>query len=344
MTRACDGMVNYLLFRDSLPARHRDRPQAAGSPRWVWYDPEPRDERQPDPADRAPLDERPTHRPSEAFWPYAELSEHPTDEELAALDPDLAEALFEQAERPFSVTLSFPPFKGDDYERAVELAKASAEYRSVGEGTSLRHRARFYPTDVDALHALYTLVGSADDCEVLIDDRRRRSRASCGCRCSGCCVCAGRAFEPDPDLTRPDLTMRALLSVSDKTGLIDFARGLIDRGVELVSTGGTARALAEAGLAVTGVSAVTGFPEMMDGRVKTLHPAVHGGILARRRRPDDLAAIAEQGITPIDLVVVNLYPFAQTATSDASVDELIEQIDIGGPAWCAPRRRTSRMC
>ena len=126
--------------------------------------------------------------------------------------------------------------------------------------------------------------------------------------------------------------MRALLSVSDKTGLIEFARGLIDRGVELVSTGGTARALAEAGLAVTGVSDVTGFPEMMDGRVKTLHPAVHGGILARRRRPDDLAAIAGQGITPIDLVVVNLYPFAQTAASDASVDELIEQIDIGGPS------------
>ena len=126
--------------------------------------------------------------------------------------------------------------------------------------------------------------------------------------------------------------MRALLSVSDKTGLIDFARGLIDRGVELISTGGTARALAGAGLAVTGVSEVTGFPEMMDGRVKTLHPAVHGGILARRRRPDDLAAIAGQGITPIDLVVVNLYPFAQTAASDASVDDLIEQIDIGGPS------------
>ncbi len=126
--------------------------------------------------------------------------------------------------------------------------------------------------------------------------------------------------------------MRALLSVSDKTDLIDFARGLIDRGVELVSTGGTARALAEAGLAVTGVSDVTGFPEMMDGRVKTLHPAVHGGILARRGRPDDLAAIAGQGITPIDLVVVNLYPFAQTAASDAPVGDLIEQIDIGGPS------------
>ena len=86
------------------------------------------------PPDRASLDERPTHRPSESFWPYAELSEQPTDEELAALDPDLAEALFEQAERPFSVTLSFPRFESDDYERAVELAKASAEYRSVGEG------------------------------------------------------------------------------------------------------------------------------------------------------------------------------------------------------------------
>ena len=95
---------------------------------------------------------------------------------------------------------------------------------------------------------------------------------------------------------------------------------------------------------MTGVSAVTGFPEMMDGRVKTLHPAVHGGILARRHRPDDLAAIAGQGITPIDLVVVNLYPFAQTAASDASVDELIEQIESAAPAWCAPRRRTSRMC
>ena len=126
--------------------------------------------------------------------------------------------------------------------------------------------------------------------------------------------------------------MRALLSVSDKTGLIDFARGLIDRDVQLVSTGGTARALADAGLAVTSVSDVTGFPEMMDGRVKTLHPAVHGGILARRGRPDDLAAIAGQRITPIDLVVVNLYPFAQTASSDAPVDELIEQIDIGGPS------------
>ena len=110
--------------------------------------------------------------------------------------------------------------------------------------------------------------------------------------------------------------MRALLSVSDKTGLVDLGRALARRGAELVSTGGTARALAEAGLPVTPVSAVTGFPEMLDGRVKTLHPAVHGGILARRGRPDDLEAIRAQGIQPIDLVVVNLYPFARTAASD----------------------------
>src|ERR1700682_2536761 len=97
---------------------------------------------------------------------------------------------------------------------------------------------------------------------------------------------------------------RALLSVSDKTGIVDVGRSLAARGFELVSTGGTARALAEAGLAVTSVSAVTGFPEMMDGRVKTLHPKVHGGILARRDRPDDLASAAAHGIGLIDIVVV----------------------------------------
>ena len=127
--------------------------------------------------------------------------------------------------------------------------------------------------------------------------------------------------------------MRALLSVSDKTGLVELARGLAERNVELVSTGGTARALRDAGLAVMAISEVTGFPEMMDGRVKTLHPAVHGGILARRHRPDDLSALAHQGIRPIDMVVVNLYPFASAATRpDTSFDELIEQIDIGGPS------------
>ncbi len=126
--------------------------------------------------------------------------------------------------------------------------------------------------------------------------------------------------------------MRALLSVSDKTGLVDLGRALLRRGAELVSTGGTARALADAGLPVTAVSEVTGFPELLDGRVKTLHPAVHGGILARRGRPDDLEAIRVQGIRPIDLVVVNLYPFARTAASDAAVGELLEQIDVGGPS------------
>ena len=127
--------------------------------------------------------------------------------------------------------------------------------------------------------------------------------------------------------------MRAILSVSNKTGLVDLGRGLASLGVELVSTGGTARALAAEGLPVTNVSDVTGFPEMMDGRVKTLHPAVHGGILARRSRPDDLAAIARHGITPVDLVVVNLYPFAEAAQkTDLPFDDLVEEIDIGGPS------------
>ena len=126
---------------------------------------------------------------------------------------------------------------------------------------------------------------------------------------------------------------RALLSVFDKTGIIELARGLVDRGFDLVSTGGTARALVEAGLDVTSVSDLTGFPEMLDGRVKTLHPAVHGGILARRDHPDDLQAIAGLGIQPIDVVVVNLYPFAQTAKQEGlAFDDLVEQIDIGGPS------------
>ena len=127
--------------------------------------------------------------------------------------------------------------------------------------------------------------------------------------------------------------MRAILSVSDKTGLVELARGLSERGTELISTGGTARAIAAAGLPVVNVSDVTGFPEMMDGRVKTLHPAVHGGILARRHRPDDLEAIRAQGITPIDVVVVNLYPFGKAAENpDTPFDGLVEEIDIGGPS------------
>ena len=126
---------------------------------------------------------------------------------------------------------------------------------------------------------------------------------------------------------------RALLSVSNKTGLTSLASGLHRLGYELVSTGGTARALSEAGLPVTSVSAVTDFPEMMDGRVKTLHPRIHGGILARRGVTEDLEAASRHGIGLIDVVVVNLYPFTRTAArSDAPLDELIEQIDIGGPS------------
>jgi phosphoribosylaminoimidazolecarboxamide formyltransferase/IMP cyclohydrolase len=126
---------------------------------------------------------------------------------------------------------------------------------------------------------------------------------------------------------------RALISVSDKTGLLDFARGLTTRGYELVSTGGTASTLQQAGLPVISVPEVTGFPEMMDGRVKTLHPMVHGGILARRTRPDDLAAATQHGITLIDLVVVNLYPFVKAASkADTPFESLIEEIDIGGPS------------
>ncbi len=127
--------------------------------------------------------------------------------------------------------------------------------------------------------------------------------------------------------------MRALLSVSDKTGLVDLARGLAARNVELVSTGGTAKTLSDAGLPVTLVSDITRFPEMLDGRVKTLHPAIHGGILARRSRQDDMATLVGHGITPIDLVVVNLYPFAAAAArADVDVPGLVEEIDIGGPS------------
>lgn len=128
--------------------------------------------------------------------------------------------------------------------------------------------------------------------------------------------------------TRP--VRRALLSVSDKAGILEFAQALSSRGVELLSTGGTARLLADAGLAVTEVSDYTGFPEMMDGRVKTLHPKVHGGILGRRGQDD--AIMAQHDISPIDMVVVNLYPFAQTVTREGcSLEDAVENIDIGGP-------------
>ncbi len=126
---------------------------------------------------------------------------------------------------------------------------------------------------------------------------------------------------------------RALLSVSDKTGVTDFAHGLAKLGWELLSTGGTARALRDAGIATTDVGSVTGVPEMLDGRVKTLHPAVHGALLARRDRPEHMATLTEHRITPIDLVVVNLYPFRETAAKKGvSPSEVIENIDIGGPS------------
>ncbi len=130
----------------------------------------------------------------------------------------------------------------------------------------------------------------------------------------------------------PRRVTRALLSVSDKSGLIEFARALAGHGVALVSTGGTAKAIADAGLKVTDVSDLTGFPEMMDGRVKTLHPKVHGGLLAIRNNAEHAKAMKDHGIAPIDLLVVNLYPFEATVDKGASEEDCIENIDIGGPA------------
>src|SRR3954447_6361658 len=130
----------------------------------------------------------------------------------------------------------------------------------------------------------------------------------------------------------PQRVARALLSVSDKTGLTNFARELTGLGIELISTGGTSRALAEAGLAVRDVADLTGFPEMMDGRVKTLHPKVHGGLLAIRDDKQHAAAMQAHDIAAIDLLVVNLYPFEATAAKGAGFDDCVENIDIGGPA------------
>jgi phosphoribosylaminoimidazolecarboxamide formyltransferase/IMP cyclohydrolase len=130
----------------------------------------------------------------------------------------------------------------------------------------------------------------------------------------------------------PRPVRRALISVNDKTGLASFATALAGHGVALVSTGGTAKALSTAGLKVTEVAEATGFPEMLDGRVKTLHPAIHGGLLARRDRPDHLAALAQHGIGEIDLLVCNLYPFAETVASGANREDCVENIDIGGVA------------
>jgi len=136
---------------------------------------------------------------------------------------------------------------------------------------------------------------------------------------------------------------RALLSVSDKTGIVDFARALQELGVELLSTGGTAKAIREAGIAVTEVSEHTGFPEMLDGRVKTLHPTIHGGLLARRDLPEHLKAMEEHEIDPIDLVAVNLYPFRETiAKPGCTLEDAIENIDIGGPAMVRSAAKNHR--
>src|SRR3984893_1422769 len=148
---------------------------------------------------------------------------------------------------------------------------------------------------------------------------------------------------PDGDLVTPDTAgveradpgevrvRRALLSVSEKAGIVDFARGLEELGVEIVSTGGTSRARAPAGIAVRSIEDFTGFPEVMDGRVKTLHPRLYAGLLARRDDDAHLQAAAELQIEPVDLVCVNLYPFEQTVARGASDEEVIENIDIGGP-------------
>src|SRR5215470_10648640 len=136
---------------------------------------------------------------------------------------------------------------------------------------------------------------------------------------------------------------RALLSVSDKSGLVEFARALAARSIELISTGGTRKALAEAGLGVRDISEITGFPEMMDGRVKTLHPRVHGGLLALRDNEEHVAAMKQHEIEPIDLVVVNLYPFAETIKREGVPrEEAIEQIDIGGPAMIRSAAKNAR--
>ncbi|MDO9198500.1 MAG: bifunctional phosphoribosylaminoimidazolecarboxamide formyltransferase/IMP cyclohydrolase, partial [Rhodoferax sp.] len=129
------------------------------------------------------------------------------------------------------------------------------------------------------------------------------------------------------------MSMNALLSVSDKTGIVEFAQALHALGIKLISTGGTAKLLAEQGLPVTEVAELTGFPEMLDGRVKTLHPKVHGGLLARRDLPEHMAALKEHAIDTIDLLVVNLYPFEATvAKAGCTLEDAIENIDIGGPA------------
>ena len=135
--------------------------------------------------------------------------------------------------------------------------------------------------------------------------------------------------------------MRALLGVADRTGIVEFARGLRALGVELVATDGTRRALARAGVEATAVSEVTGFPEMLDGRVKTLHPAVHAGILARRERPEHMAQLVEHGFTAIDIVAIGLYPFVETVAAGADPESIVETIDIGGPTMIRAAAKNS---
>lgn len=136
---------------------------------------------------------------------------------------------------------------------------------------------------------------------------------------------------------------RALISVSDKTNLVPFVKELTELGVEVISTGGTHKLLQENGIDVIGISEVTGFPEIMDGRLKTLHPNIHGGLLAVRENDEHMAQIEKHGIQPIDLVVVNLYPFKETISKDdVTYEEAIENIDIGGPGMLRARLKTIR--
>jgi len=136
---------------------------------------------------------------------------------------------------------------------------------------------------------------------------------------------------------------RALVSTSDKTGIVEFAGGLAEFGVEMLSTGGTAKQLADAGVPVRPVSDYTGWPEMLDGRVRTLHPKVHGGLLAVRDNPDHVRQMQQHGIEPIDMVVVNLYPFEQTvANPDVTLEDAIENIDIGGPSMLRSAAKNHR--
>ena len=133
-------------------------------------------------------------------------------------------------------------------------------------------------------------------------------------------------------LSNPNAIKRALISVSDKSGLIDLAKFLIEHGIEILSTGGSAKVLADANIEVEEVASHTGFPEMLDGRVKTLHPKIHAGLLGRRDHTKDKKTMAQHNILPIDLVIVNLYPFEETVASGANYNDCIDNIDIGGPA------------